>query len=222
VDNRGNSHQPDFSRALGVLAGTPVDPKQWIPWIQSASWIVAADSAADYLVENQLSPDVVIGDLDSLKTPRDQFTEVIADDDPMTTDCDKLLSCARSSGVSKLTLINLEGGLTDHFIAALQSIAKSDLDVRCIFQQGSGWIVKPLFPRRKLAIDRVSLLPIAVCLETTFSGVQWPLDCVTLDPLGATSISNRVTSKDHFVYAQVKSGAALLFIETSGDPNWEE
>jgi thiamine pyrophosphokinase len=87
--------------------------------------------------------------------------------------------------------------------------------VRFAFRRGIGWLLKDA---RALTVDtqqgqRVSLVPLTACTGATIEGVAWPLNNEPLQPGGRVSVSNEATGDR--VSAQVKTGAALLFVESA-------
>lgn len=204
----------ECKRVLGVLAGDDVPPNLKA-WLVKADLILAADGGADTVSALDVKPDWVIGDLDSLKTSRESFGRVEQDLDQSTTDCDKLLSLASRLGVARLTLTCVEGRRPDHFLATLQSAARSSLEISFAFRQGMGWIVRPGLTREIETTGKVSLLPLTACTGVGLAGMKWELSGVDMSPVGLTSISNQGVG---LVRASVESGVALLYAEDVSEP----
>jgi thiamine pyrophosphokinase len=207
-------------RVLGVLDGRDMDSGLLQAWAQSADLVIAADGAADCLLGIGVPPNIIIGDMDGM-TGDPGSIEIIRDEDPGATDCDKLLRWARQQGHSNLTLINIEGDLLDHMMATLSSCVSCRRTVRIALRRGIGWVFSgPL----QINVDpqaRVSLLPLTPCSGVRLHGVQWPLDHAELEPGGRVSISNSAT--DGFVQACVGKGTAFLFAEYPREelPFWD-
>src|SRR5688572_13673865 len=94
-------------------------------WTSEADYVVAADGAADVLLELGISPSIVIGDLDGIRADTIQELppdSMIAHDDQSTTDFQK--ACAfvkrRFSGAS-IAVLNFEGSRLDHVLSTLFS-----------------------------------------------------------------------------------------------------
>ena len=204
----------NFPHVLGVLAGGDLDRDLVLRWAQSADRILAADAAADLLFSMGISPDVVIGDMDSiseqsLRSAKEQVR--IPDQD--TTDCDKLLARAAEEGHKSITLAGVEGDLPDHVLAILHSSASSKLEVKLAYRRGIGSIVKP---HREVIFKtqpgrRASLLALEPCHGVHFEGVAWSLRNAKLSIEEGTSISNRTEGEE--VRVSIGQGAALLFVE---------
>jgi thiamine pyrophosphokinase len=215
------THPATATRVLGVLAGLDASPEFLRAWAGGADRLIAADAGADRLLEAGLEVPVVVGDLDSLSPDaREGAGAVLQDPSQDSSDCDKLLAYAHADGVDRITLINAEGDRPDHFLATLQSAARSPLEVRLALRRGLGYVLKPGAERRFFVPGgtRLSLLPLTRCEDVTLEGAVWPVAGEALDPLGKTSLSNR--ARDQGLVARIGSGAAFLFLEVGPEPAW--
>lgn len=207
-------------RVLGVLDGRDLPPATLRAWADSADKIVAADGAGDWLLANGVTPDIVVGDMDSFRGSAAAI-EVFRDEDQKSTDCDKLLKAVGSLGLlEQLTLIGVEGDLPDHVQASLSSCARISSNVRIGFRRGLGHIFTgPLTVAVKIG-TRVSLLPLTPCSGVSLAGVRWPFEHAEMHVGGFISISNRATENE--VAASISTGKGLLFHEVDpGDlPLW--
>lgn len=205
-------------RVVAVLGGASLPSSLLRSWATSATFIAAADSGADALLNADIIPDLVVGDLDSLRADRSRFPHVVEDPDQLTTDCDKLLSILAARGVKEASILNVHGGLPDHELAILHSCAKSNVRCRIVYEQGFGFVLSRAATISTDAMNRVSLIPLTPSTGVVLTGVRWPLDHVALDPLGLTSVSN--VASEGQVQASIDVGAALLFVERSVEPMW--
>lgn len=211
-----------WPKVLGVLSGTDLAPLLFAAWVADSDVILAADGAAGAVVRAGKSPDVTIGDLDSLPPHlRESLPGVLHDPDQERTDVDKLLAHALGYGRS-ITLIATEGDLPDHVLATYHSAVSAEIGVRFAFRRGIGWILRdgevltvPVNGPRRVSV--IPLQPARVTLE----GVQWPLQNAQLALGKRVSISNRSTG-DGPVMAAAHGGAALLFVEHAPEemPRW--
>lgn len=197
-------------RVLGVLDGRDMGSDLLRAWADSAEFIIAADGAADRLAAIGVSPNIIVGDMDGMTTDPGSI-EVVRDEDPSGTDCDKLLRWVRQHDFSNFTLVNIEGDLLDHVMATLSSCAAFRKTMRIALRRGVGWVFTgPL----QVNVDpqaRISLIPITACHGVKLHGVQWRLDNAELEPGGRVSVSNAAT--DGFVQASISRGTGFLFAE---------
>lgn len=207
-------------RVLGVLDGRDMDLELLRAWATSAEYVVAADGAADLLIEVGVPPDLVIGDMDGM-TRDPGGIEVVRDEDPSATDCDKLLRWVRQHGHTSFTLTNVEGDLLDHMMASLSSCVAFRRTIRIALRRGIGWVFNGPIQVNVDPGARISLMPLTQCFGVKLHGVQWRLDHADLEPGGRVSISN--TATDGFVQAAVTKGTAFLFAEYPREemPFWD-
>jgi len=83
--------------------------------------IIAADAGADRLLEYEILPDKVIGDLDSIsdKTATKLEDWLILNKDIQKTDLEKAVQYAIERGSKKIEIVGWSGGRIDHTVAAL-------------------------------------------------------------------------------------------------------
>ena len=197
-------------RVLGVLDGRDMDPDLLKAWAETAEFIIAADGAADRLLELGVTPNIIIGDMDGM-TGDPGNIEVVRDEDPSATDCDKLLRWVRQHDYSNFTLTNIEGDLLDHMMATLSSCAAFRKTMRIALRRGIGWVFTGPLQVKVDPMARISLIPISACSGVKLHGVQWRLDNAELEPGGRVSVSNAAT--DGFVQASIGRGVGFLFAE---------
>lgn len=191
-------------------------------WADSADVLLAADAGADRLLDAGATPDLILGDLDSIsERARACGAEVRHIDDQSTTDCDKLLRTAFEMGHREVTLASIEGDSLDHLIGSVYSAARAPLKVRLALRTG----VAHVLHAGAFALDtkpgrRVSLLPVLPCAGVSLQGVRWPLEEAELSPAGLVSISNEAVSET--VRVSLASGTALLVAEYPQEemPRW--
>ena len=199
-------------KVLGVLAGSDLAPGALEAWLAWADRVVAADGGADLCRAAGREPDVIVGDLDSIADP----SGLTPDPDQDTSDADKLLALLKREGHRSATLIGVEGDRLDHVLATLYSCARAE----CFFwplvlRRGSVQVLGPECILGRGVRGRVSLMPI-VRSRVTVTGLRWPLEDATLDPLGLVSLSNEIDGPRLSV--TVSEGVVALFLESGGFP----
>ncbi|MBN9502586.1 MAG: thiamine diphosphokinase [Armatimonadetes bacterium 55-13] len=208
-------------RFLGVLAGQDLPPDVLAAWCQSADFLIAADGAANMLIRQDIVPDVVVGDMDSLDPNiRAVLPKIIESEDQLTTDCDKLIAFAVAQGAESLTIAALEGDRFDHVLAATQSALRSPVPLRLVLRHGLGLIVhaRQLTKLETNPGQIVSFIAMTECHNVVMTGVRWQPE-PTLSPLGATSISNEAEGEE--VSIQFTEGAGILIVKRdSTEPIW--
>lgn len=211
----------DFNRALLFTGGDIPDFDAFSRFIGSYSLIIAADSGYDAALRAGLSPDVVIGDMDSISgdalSHGDISGEVIRwPRDKDHSDTELALMHAKERGIDDIILIGGSGGRMDH-LYAVQALFSGEF-------YPSIWITKETLVicfGNDCAYSGVDIshndkdAPISVfpvgkgphCAVST--GLKWPIDGLSWDT-GAFSLSNRINSTEASVMAS--SGRFLLML----------
>jgi thiamine pyrophosphokinase len=198
---------------IGVLAGEDLPLSTLNCFLQQAKYIIAADGAANRCAEAGLLPNLIVGDLDSLReVPELREIPRRRIEDQNTTDADKLLASLEEFSGSRIAITGLEGDLPDHTLAAYASIFASPLRPEILFRRGVMYPLSgPITQRSPAKLGRrVSLIPFTACQGVCLTGVEWPLTKALLAPGTSTSISNRATADS--VGFSIEAGDALLFI----------
>lgn len=208
-----------------ILANGPLpNPEATRRYIQAEDWLICANGGTKHALQMGLTPDVVIGDLDSLgpdiqatlETQGVQLQSYPADKDQ--TDLELALDLAVSAGVTAIDILAVQGGRLDQSLANLLLLTRPEwgqAQVRAIVENEAAWAV---WDGQQVEIngtpgDRLSLVPLAQQVTSvTLTGVKWPLDEATLE-LGSTwSISNVLTEST--AHLHVGKGVLLVIHET--------
>ncbi len=196
-----------------LTGGASPDRLHAEPFLRRAGRTVAADSGLDLAISYGFSPDLVVGDMDSLADLRtlDEFPADRVcrfDHDKDETDTEIALRMLFEEGFSRVALIGGGGGRLDHLMAI---IALFDRDVR-----PSVWLTDEAFvcslesevELRGCAGRRVSFFPVGEgpCRMRS-TGLQWALDGL-LWRRGDVGVSNRIT--DDRMRVTMESGRLLM------------
>ena len=178
--------------------------------------VIAADSGLDRVKRLGMTPDLIVGDFDSLGQAPAGENVVTLPVEKDVTDAAAAVELGRARGYSRFALFGCTGGRPDHTFAAYQLLA--DLAARgetgLLF--GDGFTVTAVkngalvFPAR----DGGTLSVFAVggdARGVTLSGVYYPLSGATLSPTFPLGVSNSFTGKP--VTIRVTDGTLLTFAE---------
>ncbi len=117
-------------RILLVLAGDPPEGNLLSNEIAKTNLTIAVDGGANVFHQNNLTPDILIGDIDSAIGNFNDQTQVIRRSEQSTTDLQKTLTYVlQKHHPEELVLLGATGGRSDHFINNLQICASIDPDV---------------------------------------------------------------------------------------------
>jgi thiamine pyrophosphokinase len=171
--------------------------------------IISADGAANILYDMGIKPDIIVGDLDSVREDLLQTIPYIKIEDQGYSDFQKALSYIAAKSLAPSIICGIGGGYLDHIINNInifletKSLVISDGMVGlCV--EGTNTFV--LHQNTKL-----SIFGIPECIVSS-SGLKWELIDSKLTFPGNASLSNRTLSSE--VTVNVKHGKALLLIYT--------
>lgn len=142
--------------------------------------LVAADGAATRLHDLGIRPDLVIGDLDGIGARRGELERagviVVEEPDQESGDLEKAILWILGRGETRIDIIGLSGGMTDHILNNFSIIARyaGRLSLRSLEEESTTWFVSTSLELAPAVGDRISLLPLPYARLST-SGLQWEL-----------------------------------------------
>jgi thiamine pyrophosphokinase len=201
-------------RILGVLAGESLPFQSLADLAKGADIVFAADSGQEVCMAAGFRPDVVVGDLDSVRDRLDGV-EYRERNDQNFSDCDKLIAEVRKLGEVDFVVGGFEGDRFDHVFASLMSFVRGQMPVRLLLGQGHG---KILWAGGEWGFGAgiFSILPLGDAVVTTM-GAQWELQHAQLSFSGVGSLSNQAQGD---VLLKVESGCVLVVRDGMG-LDWE-
>ncbi len=166
--------------------------------------VIAADGGADHCVASGVTPDLLIGDLDSideqtLAVVRAADVEVLSHPaDKEETDLDLALAeLRRRDWDGPLVLTGVLGGRLDHTLATLGSLSRAaDLSPEVFERDVHVWLLTP-GGRSTIRVAEVgATVTVMATTQSTVSGdgLRWPLSHTRLRPLDSLGLSNVVES----------------------------
>ena len=212
-----------------MLCNGPQPPAPLLEyWLRGADIFVCTDAAGHPYDHLPRTPDVVIGDFDSLAgriiAGRDgpQYLQVA---DQYTTDSEKALLYLEDQGIKEVILLGATGWRLDHTLFNVQLLERfaGRLDI-CIaghhadtVRLGSGAKVSWDLPEGVL----FSVLPLGGPVTgVTLEGAAYPLLGDTLGPQGPSAVSNRVAVSPLLV--SIGEGSLLVSVDRESGPLFAE
>jgi thiamine pyrophosphokinase len=207
-------------------------PKSYIPDLKEFSgddcFLIGADQGAEVLVEQGLTPDLSIGDFDSVseqsltKIEKESRQMLIYPDEKDETDLELAIKEALQRSPEHILLFGVTGGRIDHSQANIQllyPLMEKQVKATIIDKQNRVELV-PAGEHKIEAVGQypyISFLPMTLEVkELTLTGFYYPLEKAYL-PFGSTlCISNRLI-EDTGTFS-FKSGI-LLVIRSTDLPN---
>jgi thiamine pyrophosphokinase len=178
--------------------------------------VVAADGASNILIENNISPDLIIGDLDSvddqMNIPR--ATTVIEIDEQDSTDFEK---CLYSIVAPAFVGFGFLGKRFDHSLAALHILAKycEDKTIRLIDMVDTVFVARNTVCLALPTGSRVSVFPLGNVTFEKSSGLEYSLDDLTMEIGHTSGTSNKSTRPEVLIRSSTASQAPYAIIVSS-------
>lgn len=172
-------------------------------FFRDRDFVVAADSGLDAALAAGVTPDLVVGDMDSLSRadllgtmPPDRVERWPADKD--LTDTEIALAAMEKRGVREVILVGGTGGRLDHLFALIDIFQRPFCPTAWIGREsvavavGTGPETASLRVEGLLPTDPVSIFPTGRETHACRGrGLHWAVDALDWDA-GAYSLSNRV------------------------------
>jgi thiamine pyrophosphokinase len=207
-------------RAIIIAGGQVGVGDGWKRWLQDGDWILGADGGAAQALIWGLTPQVVIGDMDSLP---DEDRAVLIDrgskfvEHPRAkdeTDLELALAFAVAHGAEEIVILGALGGRLDHTLANVLLLALPSLQgvrARIVDGDQEAFLIRSggsatLDGRPG---DLVSLLPLAGDARGVKTrGLLWALDGDTLGLGFSRGVSNEM--KDERARIELEDGLLLI------------
>lgn len=165
----------------------------------TADKVICADGG--YLL-SPVTPDYLVGDLDSLGTAPEGVPLLKHDSHKNFTDGESAVYFAKELGADLVTLYGVTGGRCDHFLGNLAVMAlamKLGMKVRSFDDDaeiyGVSASLEPHFSHPLKEGETFSIIPHGGPATVTDSkGTEYPLRSLTLTPTDTRGVSNRATA----------------------------
>jgi len=194
--------------------------------IAQTDYVIAADSGYDIARDQEISVDLLVGDLDSISAEGLQHAEasgVVIERFPEAkdkTDFELALDAAIEFEAPAVDIYGGEAGSFGHLLGistGLTARTWARVDLRWFVGSDT---VFPVQPKRSLEVSlplgtRLALVPIGDAENVTATGVQWPLSREHL-PRGTSRGLSNVTT-DPICTVSLTDGALLVIVD-GGDP----
>lgn len=175
---------------------------------------VAADSGYLSAQDSGITPDIFIGDFDSVPESEVRSPEIIrlypVKD---MTDTQEAIDVAICRGATHITILGALGGRIDHTLANLHLLKYArDKGITAEIADTDSYIC---LVGKSLTVSRregfcLSLVPLTDCTGVSISGVYYPLDNASMPVGNPYGISNEFT--EDTAHIAVKTGELLLML----------
>ncbi len=197
-------------KAVLIANGEIKDYEYIKEYIKNDCYIISVDGGFDHLLKLGKKPDILIGDLDSVKGDNGDIKKVVFPVKKDFTDSELAIEYAIDKGFSELVLIGFLGDRMDHTLTNIFLLSRYDyIDIIIIDEHNEIRLGKEENVISGKKGDIVSLIPICEDLEgVTTKGLEYPLMEEKLLFGMGRGVSNKMTGDIAFV--NVKKGKFLL------------
>jgi len=199
-----------------LICNGAAEPANFLRAAAENKFVLCADGGANTAAAAGITPDAVIGDMDSATAKtRAKFKKIpwLKIDNQNNTDFDKALDFIKKSDVKGAVIVCAAGGRLDftfnNIFAAANYLPHFDI----VFKSAA-WEIYPVNKTKKFKCRpgaRVSLIPLKPCKNVTLSGLEYPLKNKNLTPGETLTLSNRALKNNFEV--RMKKGLTLVYIE---------
>ena len=206
-------------RAVIFANGNLTRPANPLAELRSEDLIIAADGGAYHCQALGLTPDVLIGDLDSItKEVRENLSRlgtqlILYPRDKDETDLELALRFAVDHNAEEILLLGILGGRLDQTLANLLLLSRPEWQpARLMVADGPDFalLIRPGSPLTLQAQtgDIVSLIPLTRTVTgVSTEGLRWSLQDATLEFGSTLGISNETTQE--IARVEIKTGQLL-------------
>jgi thiamine pyrophosphokinase len=193
-------------RALIFSGGVYDDPRYYRRYLDGSELVIAADSGAGAVLALGRLPDVLIGDMDSIRTDElndivnGQNVEVITQPPQKDyTDTELAVRLARERGASEIFICGALGGRLDHELANVSFLVRGmtwGVDIRIVDEAQELVMLAPGRRNRIPGVpgDTVSLISLSEnTTGVTTADLEYPLVGETLPFLSPRGVSNVIS-----------------------------
>ena len=181
------------------------------PQLSAYDIVCAIDGAYNHFEKNNIVPDLVTGDFDSIhKIPT--TVEVIKTPDQNFTDFDKALMILSERGYFNIDVYGGSGKEHDHFLGNISTALqwKTKLNITFFDDFGSYFFIEESIELTNLKGRNISLIPFPFAAEIITKGLQYPLKNENLTFGERIGTRNKIS--ENTVEISYKSGSLLIYI----------
>ncbi len=181
------------------------------PDLSKYNIVCAIDGAYNYFLEKNITPDLVTGDFDSIKTIPTSV-EVINTPDQNFTDFEKALAILNERGFNIIDVYGGSGKEHDHFLGNISTALawKAKLNITFYDDFGKYFFIDKTFSITNVLNKNISLIPFPKAKGITTSGLQYPLNNEKL------SFGKRIGTRNKAIENTIKisftKGDLLIYI----------
>lgn len=206
------------SKRVVIFAGGELSP-DYFDLLDEDDFIIGADQGALFLISHGYTPDIAVGDFDSVSPEALQDIENVSKKtitcdavNKDLTDSEMALDIAIDQQPDSILLLGVTGTRIDHSLASIQMMTRAlQRQINCYVMDTHNYITLTGSQAviNDLGYTYVSLLPLTPEVSgITLEGFQYPLTDATLKLGQSLGVSNKLISSSGTV--SIRSGLLLI------------
>jgi thiamine pyrophosphokinase len=205
-----------MKKAICYIVGSGKFPKKRFK-PEKGSLIIAADGGYDSLKKVGYIPDIIVGDMDSIKKIPKNIPRLVFPERKNDTDISLCIKLAERLGYIKTVLLGISGNRHDHFLGTIQLMARyseKGMHIRAILNRYDIYaITSEVLALPKLERGKMFsvICPYDRAQGVSLLGLSYEIYNATLTNRFPLGISNEGIGKTPKIC--VKKGTVLVFVE---------
>ena len=181
-----------------ILNGQMPTDNTIINQITNSDYIIAVDGSANKLFDLEITPDVIIGDLDSLLNIKNEDIELVETPDQNKTDFRKTLEWCIEKNILNISIFGISGESEDHFLGNYYTL--SDFGEKISWKAFTDFsVISPCVGNKKFESfkgQKVSLFCMKGSSTVNSENLEYPLQTYHLKP--SDDAVRNLSLEDHF------------------------
>jgi len=196
-----------------VIVANGEFPSHKIPLgiLKKSSSILACDGAADTLLNQGYTPDVILGDLDSLsdKNKIEHTDTIIEAPDQSQNDLRKAINYAKDHNIDDIIIIGASGKREDHMIGNIFSLLDyKDLKIKLLTDTGVFSCIHESQNIESFKGQQVSIFTSDNTIKITSNNLKYNFNNIVISTIYSGTL-NESTSNDFKLF--ISHGSLLIF-----------
>ena len=194
-----------------LLNGNYPNSKLPLSFISNSNTIICADGAVNNAIKNNINPDYIIGDMDSIDKNYLFNKKIIKDKNQNTTDLEKILNWCILNKIQDIILLGFSGKMEDHFLGNFYIISyySKKINIKIITDYFTILHLEKFKTIKCKAKSRISIVKALNNPIISTHGLLYEIKKTTLD-LPSHGISNQAINNSFSI--NIKNGSVFLFI----------
>ncbi len=194
-----------------ILNGQMPTDDTIINQIINSDYIIAVDGSAIKLLDLEIVPDVIIGDLDSLQNIKNKDIELVETPDQNKTDFRKTLEWCIKKNILNISIFGISGESEDHFLGNYYTL--SDFGDKISWKAFTDFsVISPCVGNKKFESfkgQKVSLFCMKGSSTVNSENLEYPLQSYHLKP--SDDAVRNLSLENHFT---IESTTTILIFQS--------